>query len=124
MNKEEYASRIDELYSKLNKPSDKDYSSKSKIAKSNKAARELHAIHTELRENIVFAEELLSVRLYHDDIHITQLAATYCLDFNLHAEEAVAILEYIVANGDYWSAVGAERRLKIWRGELDPMRPW
>ena len=97
---------------------------RAKVKKHNKAMQQLILLEEELSGEIGLAEEVYDSLLNSTDNYVRQSAATDCLRFNIHTERAIAELEYICANGERMAAMGADRILRIWRGELDPSKPF
>ena len=132
MTKGKYAEKYIELLMKqISNP--RDYGSKTKLKAHNKAATELHRLCTELHKDASMSEKVYGELLANENQRIQQSAASACLALNsdygyeIHIDKSVRILEEISKQDDgglNWPAQGAERVLKIWRGELDPMRPW
>jgi len=122
MTKDEYIKKYISLRSKVCvKP--EDYT-KSKIKTHNKAVLELISLVNEIRKNNDLSEEVFSVLLDNEDIYIQQSAATDCLNLNLHVIKAIEILERVKKKGDRMAAMGAERTLKVWRGEIKSDKPF
>jgi len=122
MTKEEYIAKYIDSFSKLCKKPE-DYT-RCKVKSHNRAMRELIALEDELSQDVELTEEVFSALLENEDSYIQQNIAGRCLSLNLHIKKSVEILERTSENGDRMSAMGAERTLKIWRGELKPDAPF
>lgn len=130
--KEEYVEKYIKLWMKqISNP--EDYGSETKVKAHNKAARELHLLCEELHKDGFMSEKVYGELIANEDQRIRQSAASACLKLNsdhgyeIHIDKSVRLLESISKQDDgglNWHAKGAERVLKIWRGELDPRRPW
>ena len=121
MTKEEYIEKIIQLSSQLCQKPD-DYT-KNKVKEHNKAARKLTVLENALANDIEMAKEVFGELLESENMFIKQNAATHCLELSLHIKKSVKILEHICKKGEVWNAMGAERQLKIWRGEIEPDDP-
>jgi len=121
MTKEEYIEEIIHLSSQLCQKPD-DYT-KEKVKVHNKAARKLTALENTLDNDLEMAGEVYAELLDNEDTYIKQRSAAACLHLNLHIKKSVKILEYLRKHGERWETMGAERQLKIWRGEIGPNDP-
>ena len=122
MMKEEYVEKYISLCSMLCKSPD-DYN-KNKVNNHNKAIRKLITLREELSKNDILSYKVYSILLENADIYIRQSAATECLNLNIHIEKSEQLLEYIIQKGERMASMGAERTLKIWRGEIKPTDPF
>jgi len=111
---------LDLLFQTCTKP--EDYG-KISIRKHNKAIVRLNALQEEICKDNDLAEKIFFELLRNHDITVLLNATACCIHFNLHIEEAVKTLEFIIISGDRWNAEWAERTLKIWRGEIGPDDP-
>ncbi len=121
MTKFEYIDRINHLNARtLQKPSDY---AKGNVKKHNKAMQSLIALEDKLKDDLVLAGEVY-LELLESTNKLTQSnAAVRCLQLGIHTERALEILEYRRVNGEPWEKMGAERQLKLWRGEIKPHEP-
>ena len=103
------------------KPSD--YTKKT-TKKHNKAMKQLLLLEKDLSKNLQLATEVYSILLNNEDLYIKQSAATECLDLRICVDQSIEVLEYIRQNGERMASMGADRILRIWRGELDPSKPF
>ena len=117
-----YVEKYIELCSLLCKH-EADYT-KENIKIHNKAMKELNKLIAEISNDIEKAKCMYEVLLSQEDVHIKQLAATDCLNFNIYVKEAVKILKKISTSGNRMASMGAKRTLRIWKGELDPSDPF
>ena len=121
MTKDEYIERILHLNSQLCQKPD-DYS-KEKVKGHNKAARKLTALENILVNDIEMAGEVYGELMESEDKFIKSNAAVRCLQLKIHIDKAIEIFEYLSKHGESWEVMGAERQLKIWRGEISPNDP-
>jgi len=121
MTKEEYVEKIIYLNSQICQKPD-DYT-KEKVRKNNKAARKLTIIENALQNDIEIAMEVYKELLDNEDKFIKSNAAALCLQLKIHVDKSIEIFEYLEKYGESWEKIGAERQLKIWRGEIEPDDP-
>jgi len=119
--KDKYVEKIIELWSKLCQKPD-DYT-KAKVKINNLAIDELIPLIEELTKDHDLSEKVFEELLENNDPFIRQNAASHCLSLNLHIEKSVKTLKGFLKHGKPWEAMGAERSLKIWRGEIGPNDP-
>jgi len=118
----EYIDRYLDLHSKTcRKPGDYE---KISLRKHNKAMRELISLYDEINSDRGLAEEVYSELLQNADMDVQLSAAASCLKLNIHIEDATEILERISKTGHSMAATNAVRVLGVWRGEIDPDKPW
>jgi len=121
MTKEEYIEKIIHFNSQLCQKPD-DYT-KEKVKGHNKAARKLFALENALANDIEMAGEVYRELMENEDKFTKSNAAVRCLQLKIHTDKALEIIEYRRKHGERWEAMGAERQLKIWRGEIGPNDP-
>jgi hypothetical protein len=102
--------------------SPKDYGEKN-VKEHNKAMRTFIAFCSELSQNVELSKSVYSELLEHEDLSIQRNAASMCLELDIHVKRAVEMLENMAKLDDPWHAMPAERRLRIWRGEIDENDP-
>jgi len=102
------------------KPSDY---TKENVRKHNKAMRELLRLTDKIKRSPEIMGAVFSVLLNQSDAYVRQNAATTCLNMGIHTAKAVGILEQISKSKDRMAAMGAQRTLRIWKGELDANSP-
>ena len=121
MKKEEYIEKILYLNSQLCQKPD-DYS-KEKVKGHNNAARKLFALENVLANDIEMAKAVYRKLMESEDEFTKSNAAARCLQLKIYTDKALEIIEYRRKHGERWEAMGAERQLKIWRGEIGPDDP-
>jgi len=119
---ETYIARYIDLCSKLCFEPE-DYT-KSKVKRHNLAKRALIALDNELGKDIDLSEKVYSSLLDSREIGVRLVVGIKCLSLNLLTKEATDTLEQICKDGTRMVAMGAERALKIWRGETNPDEPF
>lgn len=121
MIKEEYVEKIINLnYQLCQKPDDY---TKEKVKAHNSAARKLTKIENALVNDIEMAREVYRELLKSEDNFTKSNAATWCLKLKIHTDKAIEIFNNLIKNGEKWEVMGAERQLKMWRGEIGPTDP-
>ncbi|MBP3685778.1 MAG: hypothetical protein J6J21_01975 [Clostridia bacterium] len=119
---EHYIERYRILSSRLCRTED-DYT-EAKVAKHNRAMKELNRLIEEINSDRDIALKVYETLLESTDLQVQQMAATDCLIKNMHIDRSVEILKFISKHGDRMSAMGAQRRLKIWKGEIGENDPF
>lgn len=122
MTKNEYIEKIIYL-SSLCAQRPEDYG-KINIKIHNKAARKLTKLEDDLASDIEMAKEVYGELIESDNNFIKKNAAALCLELKIHTDKAVKVFKYFKKHGERWEAMGAERQLKIWRGEIGPNDPF
>ena len=119
--KESVVNEILELYEKTTKgPDDK---RKIPTRVHNKATQKLINIKEKLRTMPQLEKEVFAELIKADDEFIRQSSAARCLLIGILEDEALLVINDIIAHGSYSNAFLAKRVLKIWRGEIDPSKP-
>lgn len=95
-----------------------------KVKVHNRAMKSLSSLSDEIVADSEVAESVFAVLLRCDDENVKKTAATTCLHIGVQTEEAVRVLETICQSCNRMAAMGAERVLKIWRGEIAANQPY
>ena len=92
----------------------------------NKAVDNLNSLIAEMLKDIDVTKKVYSILLENENSFIQQNSAGECLELTppIHVEKSIEILEHTIQYGEIWEIMGAERTLKIWRGEINPDDPW
>ena len=121
MTKDEYVEKIIYLNSHLCQKPD-DYT-KEKVAENNKSARKLTKLEKALTKDLEMAEKVYKELMESNNNFTKSNAAAWCLQLNINTDKAIEVFEYLRKYGERWEVMGAERQLKIWRGEIKPDEP-
>lgn len=119
--KESVVNEILELYEKTIKGPDDNRKIPNRIH--NKATRKLIEIEEKLRTMPQLEKEVFAELIKNDDEFIRENSAARCLLIGILEDEALLVINDIIAHGSYSNAFLAKRVLKIWRGEIDPNKP-
>lgn len=122
MTKNEFIEKIVYLNSQFCKRPD-DYT-KERVKIHNKAAKKLNVIENALCNDIEMATLVYGELMDSEDNFTRSNAAAWSLELKINTEKAIKVLKNLKKHGDEWEAMGAERLLKIWRGEIGPDDPF
>ena len=68
-------------------------------------------------------KEVFAELIKHDDEFIRGNSAGRCLSIGILEDEALLVINDIIAHGSYSNAFLAKIALRIWRGEIEPNKP-
>ena len=125
-NYKEYVEKLLALYDKMCLYAD-DYSDKKKLKTHNKAVIQSNKLENEILKDQDLAEKVFLALMQNESIGVQLSAAACCVYKNgVPALEKMAeeTLERIVKSGVRGCSVMATRTLGVWRGEIDPDKPW
>ena len=116
------AARYMEISSQLcKKPSDY---TKEHIRRHNRAMKERMGLAETIAGNLTLAQQVYRILLSQNDLYIRQSAATDCLNLGIHTVQSVEILTEISGSQNRMAAMGAQRALAVWRGEISASEPF
>ena len=112
-----------ETYNKMCKKPE-DYYGASCLTTHDKAVRKLSAIREELENDHSLAKDVYSELLKNEDEYIRVDAAWRCVELGILEKNALSVVNDTIAHGTHSNAFLAKIVLRIWRGEIEPNKPW